>query len=104
MNTRPRPDAVGVGRERRRTVFPVDPGHHGTNGPRMTLEPFRATVWIYLLLWQDAGRSAAWPVHWPLWPAPLPPLVGGDGLLKAGLTEPIVTPAATTTATMILFT
>ena len=30
----------------------------------------------YLLDWQLAGRSAAGPVHWPLWPAPLPPLVG----------------------------
>jgi hypothetical protein len=28
-------------------------------------------------LWQDAGRSVCGPVHWPLWPAPLPPLVGG---------------------------
>jgi hypothetical protein len=33
--------------------------------------------------WQDAGRSAAGPVHWPLWPAPFPPLVGGDGFADA---------------------
>src|SRR5215208_7595793 len=32
---------------------------------------------------QTAGRSAGLPVHWPLWPAPLPPLVGGDGLAAA---------------------
>jgi hypothetical protein len=35
-------------------------------------------------LWHDAGRSLAGPVHWPLWPAPLPPLVGGLGVPNAG--------------------
>jgi hypothetical protein len=38
----------------------------------------------YYGLWQEAGRSAALPVHWPLDPAPLPPLVGGDGFANAG--------------------
>ena len=35
-------------------------------------------------LWHEAGRSDAGPVHCPLLPAPLPPLVGGDGLANAG--------------------
>ena len=34
----------------------------------------------YLDDWQDAGRADAAPVHCPLEPAPLPPLVGGFGL------------------------
>ena len=38
------------------------------------------------LLWQDAGRSACGPVHWPLWPAPFPPFVGGAGSARAGPT------------------
>jgi hypothetical protein len=32
---------------------------------------------------QEAGRSAGFPVHWPLWPAPFPPFVGGAGFPKA---------------------
>jgi hypothetical protein len=38
----------------------------------------------YYGLWQEAGRSEALPVHWPLEPAPLPPFVGGDGFANAG--------------------
>jgi hypothetical protein len=38
----------------------------------------------HLKLWQEWGRSLGLPVHWPLWPAPLPPLVGGLGLANAG--------------------
>ena len=38
----------------------------------------------HLKLWQEWGRSVGLPVHWPLWPAPLPPLVGGLGLANAG--------------------
>jgi hypothetical protein len=47
-------------------------------------------------LWHDAGRSAAGPVHWPLCPAPLPPLVGGLGEPNAGpvvVSMPAVTSA-----------
>jgi hypothetical protein len=29
---------------------------------------------------QEAGRSSGLPVYWPLWPAPLPPLVGRGGI------------------------
>jgi hypothetical protein len=36
---------------------------------------------------QEAGRSSGLPVHWPLWPAPLPPFVGGGGFPTA---DPIV--------------
>jgi len=50
----------------------------------------------YLLLWQEAGRSSAGPVHWPLWPAPLPPFVGGAGDAKA--CPPAVKMPATTIA------
>jgi hypothetical protein len=57
----------------------------------------------YLLLWQEAGRSAAGPVHCPLWPAPLPPLVGGDGLANAGAAEPTRIPPATIAATTARF-
>jgi hypothetical protein len=32
---------------------------------------------------QTAGRSRGLPVHWPLCPAPLPPLVGGEGFAAA---------------------
>jgi hypothetical protein len=36
---------------------------------------------------QEAGRSSGFPVHWPLWPPPLPPFVGGGGFPTA---DPIV--------------
>jgi hypothetical protein len=46
-------------------------------------------------LWHDAGRSACGPVHWPLRPAPLPPLVGGLGSAQAAGASPTQrTPAA----------
>jgi hypothetical protein len=45
-------------------------------------------------LWQEAGRSEAFPVHWPLLPAPLPPSVGGDGFAAA--TGATATPSAAT--------
>jgi hypothetical protein len=48
-------------------------------------------------LWQEVGRSAAGPVHWPLCPAPLPPLVGGCGVANAWAEAPKM-PAATSTA------
>jgi hypothetical protein len=35
-------------------------------------------------LWHELGRSAFGPVHWPDLPAPLPPLVGGEGLAYPG--------------------
>jgi hypothetical protein len=35
-------------------------------------------------LLHDAGLSSCGPVHWPLLPAPLPPLVGGCGLASTG--------------------
>jgi hypothetical protein len=53
--------------------------------------------------WQDAGRSSGLPVHCPLEPAPLPPLVGGGGLPNAGPTVPIVIPAAMMAATIARF-
>jgi hypothetical protein len=43
-------------------------------------------------LWQDVGRSDAGPVHWPLWPAPFPPLVGGLGLAHAADAVPNAIP------------
>src|SRR5215218_3835904 len=45
---------------------------------------------------QTAGRSAGLPVHWPLWPAPFPPLVGGLGLAHAA--DAVPTASALTTA------
>ncbi len=44
--------------------------------------------------WQEAGRSAAGPVHWPDWPAPFPPFVGGDGLASATAAEPTTSATA----------
>jgi excisionase family DNA binding protein len=54
-------------------------------------------------LWQDAGRSAAGPVHWPLWPAPLPPLVGGRGLAHAAEAVPSTAAVAMAPATRRFF-
>jgi hypothetical protein len=52
--------------------------------------------------WQLAGRSAAGPVHCPLWPAPLPPFVGGAGLAQAGVTPTAKAPQANTSAVIFL--
>jgi hypothetical protein len=53
-------------------------------------------------LWQDAGRSFCGPVHCPLWPAPLPPLVGGLGEAQAEGTSPTqITPAASSVAVVL---
>jgi hypothetical protein len=40
----------------------------------------------WLAYWgpQEAGRSSGLPVHWLLWPVPLPPLVGGGASANAG--------------------
>jgi hypothetical protein len=38
---------------------------------------------LLVALSHDAGRSVGLPVHWPLEPAPFPPLVGGAGLARA---------------------
>src|SRR5206468_3190750 len=55
--------------------------------------------------WQDVGRADAAPVHWPLWPPPLPPLVGGFGLANAMVAViPIVTAMVHVAARMRLFT
>jgi hypothetical protein len=46
----------------------------------------------------DAGRPSGLPVHWPLWPAPFPPLVGGGALANAGAdteSSPAVSSATT---------
>ncbi len=43
-------------------------------------------------LLHEAGRSSGLPVQLPLLPAPLPPLVGGDGLANAA--GAIVAPSA----------
>src|SRR6266487_3260104 len=51
---------------------------------------------------QLAGRSAFAPVHCPLWPAPFPPLVGGDGLANAGLA--LTSPMMSDRTTMSFFT
>src|SRR5215218_9725785 len=52
--------------------------------------------------WQLAGRSSAGPVHCPLWPAPLPPFVGGLGLAHAGVTPTKRAPQASTTMVNLL--
>src|SRR5215208_5678072 len=57
---------------------------------------------------QTAGRRSGLPVHWPLWPAPLPPLVGGDGLaaaIGATATESarLASTAATTLRVLLIF-
>jgi hypothetical protein len=41
---------------------------------------------------QEAGRSLGFPVHWPLWPAPLPPLVGGGALANDGAATASISP------------
>jgi hypothetical protein len=46
--------------------------------------------------WQAfPGRSSAGPVQFPLWPAPLPPLVGGDGEAYAVALAPSISEAKT---------
>jgi hypothetical protein len=52
-------------------------------------------------LWQDLGRSSAGPVHWPLWPAPLPPLVGGWGVANAGAAVDSTSAVAKAAATLL---
>jgi hypothetical protein len=54
-------------------------------------------------LWHDFGRSSFGPVHWPLWPAPLPPLVGGDGLANAAAgADTAKAPAASTARSFLI--
>jgi hypothetical protein len=40
--------------------------------------------WLVSLGPQEARLLAGLPVHWSLWPAPLPPLVGGGASANAG--------------------
>jgi hypothetical protein len=54
-------------------------------------------------LWQDAGRSAWGPVHWPLCPAPLPPLVGGGASANAVDAAPSASVPARTTMEIARF-
>jgi len=53
-------------------------------------------------LWQEAGRSEFLPVHWPLWPAPLPPFVGGEGFAVATGATATAKAAAESNAAMVL--
>jgi hypothetical protein len=53
-------------------------------------------------LLQDDGRSSCGPVHCPLWPAPLPPLVGGLGEASAvGVSPTQIAPAASSVAAVL---
>jgi hypothetical protein len=54
-------------------------------------------------LWQDVGRADPGPVHWPLWPAPFPPLFGGLGLAHADDAVPNTTAVAMAPATRRFF-
>jgi hypothetical protein len=42
------------------------------------------------------------PVHWPLWPAPLPPFVGGEGFAVATGATATAKAAAESSAAMVL--
>jgi hypothetical protein len=53
-------------------------------------------------LWQEAGRSSGFPVHWPLCPAPLPPFVGGAGLPNAAAGTDAAKTPATSSARLFL--
>jgi hypothetical protein len=89
---------------RRDTGGPAHPVRRGSSRP---LVPGRrmasgAPPRIYGL-WQDVGRADPGPVHWPLWPAPFPPLFGGLGLAHADDAVPNTTAVAMAPATRRFF-